>query len=151
MAPAQCLLLSPWYLKNNPSRNSCSLLPCKALTKLSQHGPPLPGGVSADTIRASTRTYALAPSQDSFCSPTAVAGRLTGAHRTHTNPAGVNRCAEGEVGRPTATIVRTQTHKSITDGVTNQLPVPNRMGISLICIDLHCATYRKVDPGYRVI
>jgi hypothetical protein len=96
------------FKKNNLSRNSCSLL-VKALTKLSQHGPPLPGGVSADTIRASTRIYALAPSQASFCSPTAVAGRQTGAHRTHTNPAGVNRCAEGEVGRQTAT----QTHKSI--------------------------------------
>lgn len=150
MAPAQCFLLSLWYLKNNSSRNSCSLL-VKTLTKLSQHGPPLPGGVSADTIRASTRIYALAPSQASFCSPTAVAGRLTRAHRTHTNPAGVNRCAEGEVGRPTATFVRTQTHKSITDCVTNQLPVPKRMGLSLIYIDLHCATHRKADPGVSVV
>lgn len=114
-------------------------------------GHQIPGGVSADTIRASTRIYTLAPSRASFCSPTAVAGRLTGAHRTHTNPAGVNRCAEGEVGRPTATFVRTQTHKSITDCVTNQLPVPNRMDLSLICIDLHCVTHRKVDPGDRVV
>ena len=98
-------------LKNSSSRNSCSLL-VKALTKLSQHGPPLPGGVSADTIWASTRIYALAPSQASFCSPTAVAGRLTGAHRTNTNPAGVKRCAGGR-GRASNSYIRTDTDTKV--------------------------------------
>jgi hypothetical protein len=51
------------------------------------------------------------------------ADSLTGAHRSHTTPAGVNRCAEGEVRRPTATFVWTQSHKIVTDGVIKRLPV----------------------------
>ena len=52
---------------------------------MSQHEPPLPGGVRADTIRVSTRVYVLAPSQASFSSPTAAADRLTdlGASLSH--------------------------------------------------------------------
>jgi hypothetical protein len=43
------------------------------------------------------------------------ADSLTGAHRSHTTPAGVNRCAEGAVRRPTATFVWIQSHKSVTE------------------------------------